>query len=243
MSDKSRRVFLTRSAEGCARWRPQLEALGHEVLSLPVIRFATLPAGGVELSNYNWVILTSPQGAKAYSAVFGGEVSAIKPSIATMAKATRTVLEASGQRDALGIEAGGGKELADALCQRLPAASRLLLPGAEQRHIEPARTLRGAGFTVDELALYRTEAVPVAELPADPSRDGDFLFFASPSAVAGFAAAYSLCDRVCVAIGETTAQALRDLGVQPRVAARPSLASMMEWLVDPAPGQPGGSDA
>ena len=132
MSDKSRRVFLTRSAEGCARWRPQLEALGHEVLSLPVIRFATLPAGGVELSNYNWVILTSPQGAKAYSAVFGGEVSAIKPSIATMAKATRTVLEASGQRDALGIEAGGGKELADALCQRLPAASRLLLPGAER---------------------------------------------------------------------------------------------------------------
>ena len=39
MSDKSRRVVLTRSAEGCARWRPHLEALGHELRDAEGVSF------------------------------------------------------------------------------------------------------------------------------------------------------------------------------------------------------------
>ncbi len=86
-----------------------------------------------------------------------------------------------------------------------------------------------------ELALYETEAVPPADLPAAAPAADDIVFFASPSAVRAFAGAWTVRPD-CVSIGETTARAAREAGFPTTVAASPDLEAMVLAAgLDPIP--------
>ena len=102
----------------------------------------------------------------------------------------------------------------------------VLLPGPLRRMPEPAATLQAAGFEVHSVALYRTEPLEPSTLPAAPFHRDDFVFFASPSAVRAFVAAYPDQKPPCAAIGESTADAARRHGLDPVVAASPSLSGL-----------------
>lgn len=231
--ERPRRIVLTRERERCREWRERLQGVDAEILELPLLRFEPLaPAPGTAGGAYDWILFTSPQGVRAFAeaglAPGGARLGAL-------GVGTATELATHGLPDDLGVRTEDGAALAQAFTQRVKEACAVLLPGPERRLEEPRRTLEAAGHRVTELPLYRTTAVPSAELPAAPFAPGDVVFFASPSTVRIFADVWN--DRPgCVTIGETTAAAAREAGFDPVAAASPDPEAMARACgLDPSP--------
>jgi uroporphyrinogen-III synthase len=101
------------------------------------------------------------------------------------------------------------------------AGKRVLLPRAEEGRPEPAEILRAAGAIVDEVVAYRTVPTPTDDASLAPGlelvRTGRAAITAlfAPSQVSALARLVELAavQTRFIAIGETTAQALRAAGV------------------------------
>ena len=59
------RVIVTRAPGQAEPLASRLGALGHEVVLCPLIRIDEIGGDPVEVSGYDWVIVTSPNGARA----------------------------------------------------------------------------------------------------------------------------------------------------------------------------------
>ena len=127
-----------------------------------------------------------------------------------------------------------GEGLAEALLPRLQPAEVVLLPAAEEGRRSLEEGLRVAGVTVERVAAYRSRpagSVPEgwAEVVAHPPR---CVLFGSPRTVEAFLGlpgAGALVPRVkAVAVGPTTAAALRAQGWEP--AAIATAPTPPEWV-------------
>lgn len=219
------RVVLTRQAESNAPWAARLRAAGNEVLELPLLRFVPVqPDPDLDPTSFDWLVFTSPQGARAFAAagLVAGDAR-----LAALGTGTAAALAEVRVGEALDCGARDGAELAVLFAEQADAPARVLLPGANRRLVEPRSGLEAAGFTVAELPLYETRAVPRDDQPKAPFTPEDFVFLCSPSAVKVFAAIWDERPR-CVAIGNTTAYAAREAGFTPRVAGTPDLESMVQ---------------
>ena len=228
---RERRIVLTRQQESNRPWAERLRTAGYAVLELPLVRFSALKVDR-ETPASDWLLFTSPQGVRAFGAA---GLTVGDAQVAALGAGTAATLAASGLKDDLGLESRDGAEMAAAFTARVTAPATVLLPGPRRRLDEPRATLEGAGFTVTELALYETEVVPADDLPDTPFAASDVVFFCSPSAVRAFIGAWD--ERPdCVAIGETTADALRAAGFDPTVADQPNLeALVLAAGLDPIP--------
>lgn len=222
-----RRIVVTRSAEGGAAWCRRLEATGSDCLHLPLIRYELLPLpADLDLGAQDWLLFTAPQGVRAFFR--DGAAPQEIPALAALNRGSAEALAAVTAAAILDLGALDGAAMAKAFAARISAPARLLLPGPEKRLPEPASGLRLAGFQVSELPVYRTQLLDPAELPEHPFRPGDCIFFASPSAFLAFRRAWPDSAPECVAIGETTAAACRQGGLEPLVAAAPTLEALCE---------------
>ena len=177
-------------------------------------------------------MFTSPHAVDAFFAL-APETGGAR--CACLGPGTAKALAQTGREDALGIAARDGAEFAAAFVRRAEAPARVLLPGAARRLDEPRATLEAAGFAVTELAIYVTRAVTPDELPDTAPGDDAVVFFASPSAVHAFVAAWD-ARPACVAIGETTARAAAGAKFPVATAATPDLEAMVRAAgLDPIP--------
>jgi uroporphyrinogen-III synthase len=180
------RIVVTRPAGQEHRLVERLTELGHEVVSCPVI--AIEPAGDepIDVGRYDWVVVTSVNGARE---LLRRAVGAM-PRVAAIGAATAEAIGGADLVPAVSTQEG--------LLAELPRpAGRVLFAGAEG-----ARTLLATQLDADVVTLYRTR-----ELPPDPPPEGDLVVLASPSAARALAA--SVTSIPCVTIGpETTRAAL-----------------------------------
>lgn len=151
----------------------------------------------------------------------------------TVGEATRRELELDPELSAHHPEGvHTAAELARALLAARPlAGERVLVPRAEDGRTEAIELLRAAGANVVDVIAYRTTSV-AADAPEVTAgrvllRAGGAAYCCTfaPSQVAALAAIMGPLAGLAttfVAIGETTAAALRDVGVSPRVAAAPT---------------------
>lgn len=226
-----RRIVLTRTAEQCRPWRAALASAGHAVLELPLLRFTPLEAPAAAPAA-DFILFTSPQGVRAF---FDAGLDPGAARVGVLGDGSAAALTACGGHDDLELRAPDGARLARAFAARFAAPAVILLPGPDRRLPEPRAALEAAGFTVVDLPLYRTDPVPPAELPEDPWRPGDLIFFASPSAVRACTTAWG-APAPCVAIGGTTAAVAREAGFDTLVADEPTLAAMVRAAgLDPIP--------
>jgi uroporphyrinogen-III synthase len=219
--------------EDIAGYAAALAPLGLETIAMPVTRtepprdrHALLRA--VEAGGYIAIVVASQRAAMALLDARG---HAPLPEIWAIGAATASVLE---QAHLHPIVPAGGDAVALAralVAQRPIAGKRVLVPRAEDGREDGIGTLRDAGAEVDAIVAYRT--VPVsADEPAIASGKAALaagqaaiaVVFA-PSQVAALDALVGVRKTVTrwVAIGETTAQALRDAGAEViAVAATPT---------------------
>src|SRR5919204_7003828 len=81
---RAMRIVVTRPAAQAPPLAERLEALGHDVVLCPLIETAPLADEPIDLTPYDWVIVTSPNGARELSRRRAGEakVAAIGPGTA-----------------------------------------------------------------------------------------------------------------------------------------------------------------
>ena len=227
-----RRVVVTRAREQAGELVMRLQAQGAATVEVPAIEIrepadggAALAAAVDRLGDYDWVVLTSPNGARRLldavrdrgrdaRAFAGARLAAIGPGTAEALAGANLVVDLVPPRF-----------VAESLLDALPAPSAtggrlLLVRAAVARDVLP-EGLRGKGWDVDVIEAYRTEQAPLAEEQAAAVAAADVVTFTSSSTVSNFLAAMGgrPIPPVVVAIGPITAATARDHGLAVDVEA------------------------
>jgi uroporphyrinogen-III synthase len=188
------RVVVTRPRDQAGPLVRRLEELGHDVVECPLIEIEPLP-GAVEVESYDWVIVTSPNGARVLVQRASGQL----PKVAAVGPGTAETLRE------LGVEPAFVPRVSsqDGLLAEFPRpAGRVLFAAAQGARRRPIEEL-GADF----VALYTTRLVTPAHPP-----EGDLVVLASGSAARSFAELD--VDIPAVTIGPQTSEAARAVGLR-----------------------------
>lgn len=187
------RVVVTRPRDQAGPLVRRLEELGHEVVECPLIEIE--PVGEpVEVEGYEWVIVTSPNGARELVSRATGDL----PKVAAVGPGTAEMLRE------LGVEPAFVPTVSsqDGLLAEFPRPEgRVLFAAAEGAQRGPIEEL-GADF----FPLYRTHLLR----PASPP-EGDLVVLASGSAARSFGELGT--DIPAVSIGPQTTQAAEGAGL------------------------------
>jgi len=187
------RVIVTRPQ---AQAEPLLNALrveGFEPVACPVIATEAIDDGPIDTTGYDWVIVTSANGA----AELGARHTGVLPRVAAVGELTAAALEAHG----IVVEFVPSLASQEGLLAELPRpVGRALFVGAER-----ARRLLADELPADFRAVYRT-----VELAPDPPA-GELVLLASPSAAAAWAKLRSTLP--AITIGPQTTAAALDAGL------------------------------
>ena len=184
------RVVVTRPRGQEGELSARLEGLGHDVLFCPLI--AIEPVGGaVDVTGYDWLVLTSPNGARELRRRMRGtpgRVAAIGAATAAAFGGADLVPRVSTQ---------------EGLLAELPRpAGRVLFAGAAG-----ARPLLAEELGADVVALYRTVELEPQHLP-----EADVVVLMSASAARAYARTGATMP--VVSIGPETTRAARAAGVE-----------------------------
>ena len=189
------RVIVTRSRAQAEPLAERLRELGHDVVLCPLLEIEPLGEEPVEVEGYDWVVVTSANGAEELARRYAGTM----PKLAAVGPGTAEVLRRHGLEPAF-VPAVSTQE---GLAEELPRpAGRVLLAAAEG-----ARTLLVDELGADFVALYRTHALTPPEPP-----EGDLVVLASGSAARAFAALR--LDIPAVSIGPQTTIAAEAAGLE-----------------------------
>jgi uroporphyrinogen-III synthase len=190
------RVVVTRRREQAGALVERLEALGHEVVVRPLIEIVPLGDGPVDVSGYDWLVVTSANGAAELGR--RGTTGPL-PRVAAVGRATAAALEACG----IPVELIPAEATQEGLLDELPRPpGRVLLAAAEG-----ARRLLVDRLGADLLPLYRTRELS----PSDPL-EADLAVVASGSQARALARLG--LELPVVTIGPQTTAAAHEVGLR-----------------------------
>ena len=164
------RVIVTRPRDQARPLVERLEALGLEVVLCPLIELEPIGPPEVDVTGFDWVVVTSPRGARELATRRRGNL----PRVAAIGPGTAAALRENGIEPALvprvSTQEGLVAELQD-------PPGRVLFAGAED-----ARPYLAEALHAEAVVLYRTRQLRPAEPPG-----GDLVVLASASAAKAFA--------------------------------------------------------
>jgi uroporphyrinogen-III synthase len=211
------KVIVTRPRAQAGPLVDRLEALGHEVVECPLIEIERISDEPIDAFGYDWVIVTSPNGADEV-ARRGRNL----PRVAAVGPGTAERLRE------LGIDPAFVPRVSsqDGLLEEFPQpAGRVLFTAAEGARRRPIEAL-GADF----VPLYRTRLLT----PEPP--DGDVVVLASGSAARAYAAVGGRTP--AVTIGPQTTGVAESLGLPVVAEAATHDLEGLVRAVDAIPSRP-----
>jgi uroporphyrinogen III methyltransferase/synthase len=219
-------VAVTRARAQASGLADRLRRMGAEVIEAPAIRIVPLDGPAPDLSRYDLVCLTSPNGVRLLfarlldagldaRALGGVRVAAIGPGTAEALRSCGIVA------DVVPAERFVAEGLVEALAD--VAVSRALVARAAEARDVLVDALRDRGAEVDVLALYETVAESLSDAQATAVRAADYVTFTSSSTVRFLFESLggdgpALSGRL-LSIGPVTSEALRERGRAPDVEA------------------------
>jgi uroporphyrinogen-III synthase len=184
------KVLVTRPSAQADPLTAALSERGFEVIVEPLIEVEPVSDEPIDVSGYDWVIVTSPNGARELARRMSGQPR----QLAVIGPGTAAALVQAGLTPTLEADVHTQEGLAAALAGK---PGRRLFVAAEG-----ARNLLDADF----LAAYRTVELDVERLPA-----ADLAVLMSPSAARAYARAGGSAP--AISIGPQTTAAARAAGV------------------------------
>jgi uroporphyrinogen-III synthase len=236
-----RTILVTRARRQAGQLSEELRARGANVLEIPAIAivppesYAALDAALRNLSQYQWLIVTSANGAQALRArmtalgVDAGTLAHLQ--IAAVGSGTAQALRDGGLRAAVTPREYVAESLLEALGERTRGEHVLLARAAVARDVIPD-ALRARGATVDVVDAYRT-VIPADSVTAIRTIFGpggsvpDAATFTSSSTVTNFlallreAGVAPPATMKAVSIGPITSATLREHSWEPAAEADP----------------------
>ncbi|MEH3053108.1 MAG: uroporphyrinogen-III C-methyltransferase [Patulibacter minatonensis] len=233
-----RTVVVTRAGEQAGTLAGRLRGLGAAVLELPAIEIIHTGAELPSLEGVDLLTVTSPAAAGALWAALraaGRDARALAGStLVAIGPGTADALAAHGLVADLLPKRAVSEGLLDALDEAGVIPARAVVVQAEGGRQLLAQELTKRGAQVTTAALHRTQPVPLTDDELATLAAADAVLFASGSAAKSVAASLAssgastpaelraaLGTARPVAIGPTTATAMRDLGIQPAAVADP----------------------
>lgn len=216
-----RTIIVTRAAERAGGLTTLLHEQGAQVLEIPVTTTVDALDGGRELQKavsnleqYDWVVVTSPEGAHRFREVIAAlDTSAQHFKVAAVGTATAAAVG--------GADLVPNVQTGRSLGESFPLGSgKVLLAGAESAGTDFEEAARNKGWTVHRVTTYRT-------IPITPNQDrqteialADAITFASASSVRAWHDVFGTAmPKIVVAMGPMTATALADVGILDVVVA------------------------
>jgi uroporphyrinogen-III synthase len=218
------RLGLTTTLDRATSLMPAVAALGFEGIALPCISVKTTP-GGVQafsaaLQNADVLVFTS---ARAVAIV--AQVGLPDIDVLVVGSETAAAIEKLGW-PAPRVGSQGIQYLVDE-ARGLLEGRRVVVAGARKMVESGAVALAKLTAHVTIVELYTTTSV------APPREHVDAVVFGSPSAVDGWHLTRKLSGMLVGAVGQTTAGALRRLGIEPDVIPEfPSYMNTVERLAE-----------
>jgi uroporphyrinogen-III synthase len=236
------RVLVGRARHQASALSAGLQALGAEVLEIPFIEirpprsYEPLDAALKQISEYEWLILTSVNGVEALAArmkrlqISPKEFEHLR--IATIGPSTRKAAESLGMKVSVVPPQYIAESVVESLHGKVHGQRVLLVRAAVARDVIP-RELRKMGGIVDVVEAYET-MVPASSrkklqsVMEDPNRKPQVVTFTSSSTVRNFVELlggrghppHHMLDRIRFAsIGPITSATLREFGLPVHVEA------------------------
>lgn len=207
-----RRIIVTRAADRAGGVSDMLRAEGAEVVELALIETVDAPDAGEALraalsqvQSYDWLVVTSPEGARRVRALVDDDTLR-NIRIAAVGRATA---ETIGRADLVPEVQTGA-----ALGREFPTgAGSVLFAAALDAGTDFETAARAKGWTVDRITAYATRPIAVDARREDLDT-ADAVLFASGSAARSWVHSLgtSMPD-VVVAMGPSTARVLDELGI------------------------------
>jgi uroporphyrinogen III methyltransferase / synthase len=190
------KIVVTRADAQAEELVRGIEELGHEAVRCPLIRVEPLGDEPIDPSPYDWVVVTSPNGARELAR----RLESAPAKLAAIGPGTAEEL----RRHRLEPDLVPEVSTQEGLLAALPGDARILLAAAEG-----ARRLLPGDF----LPLYRT-----VELSPDQLPEGDLAILMSPSAARAYTRARGSAP--VIAIGPQTATEAKAQGLTLRSVAK-----------------------
>lgn len=200
------RVLVTRQREQARPLVDALVARGFDVIVKPLIRIERLSGDPIDTSQYDWVIVTSPNGARE----FARRQTGVLPQIAVIGPGTAAALEEAGIDADLDPAVHTQEGLVAAFRTLDDRPRRPLFVGAEG-----ARRVLVDELGAEFLPLYRTFELGPADLP-----EVDLVLLLSPSAARAYARAGGTAP--VISIGPETSAVAADAGLDVAAEAQSS---------------------
>lgn len=244
-------VVVTRAKTQASVLSEKLEALGAQAIGVATIEVVPPIDDGQALrkalrraaaGDYEWMLVTSPNGARAVAAAIEAaeldDVSSLPP-VACVGPSTARKLEGT----ALRVELVPDRAVAEGLLEAMPPGDgkKLLLTQAEvAREVLPIG-LVAKGWNVDRVTAYRTIDAEVTDADRARAAIGDVITFTSSSTVERFVRLVGLdaLPPVVASIGPITSATARELGVTVDVEADPhTIDGLVNAIVEIAKARP-----
>jgi uroporphyrinogen-III synthase len=245
---------VTRAPDRARAWTAALEARGATVAAREVFVLDSMAAeaaarSAVEsIESYDWILVTSANGLRFLREALAQrelDVADLRASFGVVGPQTATALAACGVEPRVVAASADSGGLADGLAGRVAPGSRVLVVRPEVSRPELARRLADAGALVDAPPFYRNRPAPAVAAVARELAAGAFdaAVFSSPSsfghlldvAVGGTPAIAAAT--LLIAIGETTAAAIRERGYAVAAVARQPTPEGIAAAVEQARGR------
>ncbi len=225
-----RRVVVTRSRAQASGLADQLRGLGAEVVEAAVIEVAPPADEGAELraaiaaiDEFDWLVLTSPNGVAHTLAHVPDARALAGVRVAVVGSGTAAALAEHRIVADLVPDRFVAEGLLAAFPSPPPGGGRVLLATAAGARPVLADGLRGAGWEVSVVDAYRTVAVVPDGPTCEAIEAADAVLLTSASTVTNLAAAVDVAcwPPLVVSIGPITSATARDLGLAVAAEAAP----------------------
>ena len=238
-----RTVVVTRATDQAGSLAGALTDLGAQVIELPVVAIMEPADGGAALATalgssdrYDWIVVTSPNGARRVADLLDGPSTA---RLAAVGPRTAGPLEASGQV----VDLVPGRAVAESLLEEFPdppeSGGRILLAGAEVARDVLPDGLVAKGWEVDVVVAYRNVVPEVDPAVLARARAAHLVTFTAESTVRRYHdVAGATLPAAAACIGPISAAAARELGFATIEADPHSVAGLLDVVVAWAAASP-----
>lgn len=223
-----KRVVVTRPPHQAPRLSSALSEAGAQVVEVPVIDIVdplddgeALRDAVARLSGYDWVVVTSANGARRLLDALPDARALGSANLAAIGSATAAVLRSGNLVADLVPDRYVAESLLEAFPQPKAPQNRVLLVRAEVARDVLPDGLRSAGWTVDVVGAYRTVGLPIDDAQRGDLASADVVTFTASSAVEHFVDAVGVdaAPSVVACIGPVTAATARARGLPVDVTA------------------------
>lgn len=230
------RLLLLRPEPDVRRTAATLRALGHDVITAPLMRIE--PVGDLEIRNRAWaaILITSANAARSIAA--HARVMQLRAlPVFTVGQQSARAMNAAGFANVMSVD-GDVDALASLVTRKRPGSPLLYLTGAD-RSGDLAGTLRDRGFAVETIVVYHAIAetnFPFAAADALATGVDGVLHFSHRSAQTYLALARKsrveeTLKPIQFCLSEQVAEPLRRARAAIiRVAPRPTEAAMLDLI-------------